>query len=260
MISEDSKPVGLKIIDSIAIITIDNPPVNALSLETLNGIDQALDQVRAETEFRSLIITGAGETFVAGLDIKILIDLDEVTGQNFSRHGQEIMQKIADLPFPTIAAINGTALGGGSELALACNMRLADINARLGFPEINLGVLPGFGGTQRFSRMVPLGIVYEMIYTGKIITAEEAYRIGMVNRVVPSEQVLEEAMKLAELIVSKRHVGIRAIKQAINRGLQLSVRDGMVVEAELLGKLCEGNEVKEGVKAFFEKRPPVFND
>ncbi|OPX85769.1 MAG: putative enoyl-CoA hydratase [Pelotomaculum sp. PtaB.Bin013] len=260
MFSENSKPVGLKKVNSTVILTIDNPPVNALSIETLNAIDQALDHILAEREIKSVIITGAGGAFIAGLDIKILLSLDEVSARNFMHRGQSIMQKIADLPIPTIAAINGPALGGGSELALACDIRLADINARLGFPEINLGVMPGFGGTQRISRMVPLCNAYEMLYTGELITAGEACRIGMINRVVPQGQVLNEAIKLTEKIASKRQLGIQAIKQAVKLGKQLSLRDGLAVEAELLGKLCKGEDVKEGVKAFFEKRSPVFHD
>jgi len=260
MFNENSKLVRLKTANSTVILTIDNPPVNALSIETLNAIDHALDHIVAESDIKSVIITGAGDTFIAGLDIKILLSLDEVSGRNFMQRGQAIIQKIADLPIPTIAAINGAALGGGSELALACDIRFADINSRFGFPEINLGAMPGFGGTQRISRMVPLCNAYEMLYTGEFISAEEAYRIGMINRVVTNGQVLNEAIKLTEKIASKRKLGIQAIKRAVKLSLQLSLRDGLAIEAELLGKLCKGEDVKEGVKAFFEKRSPVFRD
>jgi len=260
MFGENDKPVRLKRFNSSVILTIDNPPVNALSTETLTALDQVLDHIRADSKLMAVIITGAGEkSFVAGLDIKMLLTFNEISGRNAMHWGQAIMQKIADLPIPTIAAINGAALGGGSELALACDIRLADINARFGFPEISLGAMPGFGGTQRLSRMLPINIAFEMLYTGKIIDAGEAYRIGMINRVVPAGQVLNEAIKLTKKIESKGPLGIRSIKHAVNLGTQLSLRDGLALEAELLGKLCKSEDIKEGAKAFLEKRSPVFH-
>jgi enoyl-CoA hydratase len=173
-------------------------------------------------------------------------------------HSQAIIQKIADFPVPTIAAINGVALGGGLELALACDIRLAAENARLGLPELSLGAMPGFGGTQRLPRMLSLGIASEMIYTGEAINAEEAYRIGLLNRVVPTGQVLNEAMQLARKIVTKGPLALRAAKRAVSFGLQLPLRDGLTFEAELIGQLYGTKDIKEGAKSFLEKRPPIF--
>jgi enoyl-CoA hydratase len=259
MLERNDNHVGLEKENNIAIITIDNPPVNALNMHILTAINQYLDKLMEDNKLMALIITGAGEkAFIAGMDINLILNLDEDTARDSILYGQNVMQKIADFPVPTIAAINGAALGGGLELALACDIRLAAVNARLGLPELSLGAIPGFGGTQRLPRMVSLAIASEMLYTGEAIKAEEAYRINLINRVVPAGQVLNEAMQIAGKIATKGPIALRAAKRAISLGLQLPLRDGLTLETELTGQLYGTKDIKEGAKSFLEKRPPVF--
>lgn len=253
-------PVRLEKSGRVAIITIDNPPVNALDMATLDSLDQTLNELADEKQLMAVIITGAGErVFAAGFDIKVIPTLDEVSGRQVLHRGQYVMQKIADLPVPAIAAINGVALGGGCELALACDMRVAAANARLGLPEVNLGAIPGFGGTQRLPRMLPLAIALEMIYTGRLLNADEAYRVGLVNRVVEPGRALEEAKRMASEIASKGPLAIRAAKRAVRLGLQYCLRDALALEAELMAQLYSSEDLKEGVRAFLEKRTPIFS-
>jgi len=259
MLDELLGPLKLRLDGGTLIVTFDNPPVNALSDQVLADLERTLDYVLGNSELKVVVFTGVGKHFVAGLNINTLLDINEVAARNLAMRGQGLTQKIADLPIPTIAAVNGFALGGGSELALACDMCLASATAKFGFPEINLAVMPGFGGTQRAIRLLPSNIAYELIYTGDIINAEEAYRIGMINRVVDEGQVLEEALKLAKKIEAKSTYGIRGIKRVINMGSRVSLLEGLAIEMEELGKICAGPDVKEGVTAFFEKRKPNYS-
>lgn len=251
--------VKLEIAEGIAVVTIDNPPVNALSAQVLSELDEVLNQLARRQDVGVAIITGAGEkAFVAGADIKQFLDLDAVSGVDFASRGQAIFNKVEELPMPSIAAVNGVALGGGCELALACDLRVAAENATFGQPEVNLGLMPGYGGSQRLPRIIGVGLAKEMIYTGEAISAQEAYRIGLANRVVPKGQAVEEAKNLARKILSRGPLGVRLAKKAIDRGLQTSLRQGLALEAEYFGRLCGTEDAKEGARAFLEKRAPVF--
>lgn len=251
--------VRLEVEEGIALVTIDNPPVNALSAQVLSELEAVLNEVARRQDVGVLILTGAGEkAFVAGADIKQFLELDTVAGIDFAYRGQGIFNKIEELPVPSIAAVNGVALGGGCELALACDLRVAAENATFGQPEVNLGLMPGYGGSQRLPRLIGVGLAKELIYTGEAIGAQEAYRLGLVNRVAPKGQAVEEAKNLARKILSRGPLAVRLAKRAIDRGLQTSLRQGLALEAEYFGRLCGTEDAKEGARAFLEKRAPRF--
>ncbi|GAW92057.1 enoyl-CoA hydratase-related protein [Calderihabitans maritimus] len=256
---KEKKLVKLEVEGKIAVITIDHPPVNALNAQVMAELDEALDQVASDKEIGVLIITGAGEkAFVAGADIRQFPELDEKAGRELSARGQAIFDKIEELAIPVICAINGYALGGGCELALACDIRVVAENAKLGQPEVNLAVIPGYGGTQRLPRLVGAGKAKQLIFTGDAIDAQEAYRIGLADELVPAGQALEKAKEMAKKILTKGPVAIRLCKEAINRGLQMPLKEGLALEAELFGKACATEDKNEGAKAFLEKRKPNF--
>lgn len=251
--------VTLEVAEGIAVLTINNPPVNALSAQVLDELEEALNHLAGREDVRVLIVTGAGDrAFAAGADIRRIHELDAVSGVDFARRGQEVFNKLEDLPIPSIAAVNGVALGGGCELALACDLRVAAENATFGQPEVNLGLMPGYGGSQRLPRVVGLGLAKEMIFTGEPVSAQEAYRIGLVNRVVPKGQAVEGAKELAQKIVKKAPLGVKFAKKAVDWGRETSSRQGMALEAQLFGQLCGTEDAKEGTGAFLEKRTPVF--
>jgi enoyl-CoA hydratase len=244
----------------ISTLTIQRPTVlNAINLEVLVGLKRAADEVRARPEARALIITGAGEkAFVAGADIAAMRGMSPQEARAFAAKGHAAMDAIADLPLPVIAAVNGFALGGGCELALACDFIYASDRARFGLPEVNLGLLPGFGGTQRLGRRVPVGVARELVFTGVIIDAGEALRIGLVNKVFPLEQLLAEARKTAALIATKAPLGVAQAKRVIAEGLDNVLRDGNELEQEAFMRLFESEDSREGIGAFVEKRPAKF--
>lgn len=243
----------------IAVITIDHPPVNALNAQVMTELDAAIDAVAASPEVGVLIITGAGEkAFVAGADITEFPSMTAQSGLNMVLRAHSIFNKLEDLPIPVIAAINGFALGGGCELAMACDMRIAAASAQLGQPEVNLGIIPGYGGTQRLPRLVGPGKAKELIFSAVSIGAEEARQIGLVDRVVEKGRALDEARKLAELILQKGPLAIRAAKRAINEGMQTSLREGLGMEARCFAELAGSEDKTEGAKAFLEKRLPQF--
>lgn len=246
--------------DGILWLTIDRPKVlNALNAQTMAEIGQAFEQARQDDSVKAVIVTGAGEkAFVAGADINELAQKTPQTGKDTSEEGQRILSLIERFPRPVIAAINGFALGGGCELALACHIRLASEKAQIGLPEVTLGIIPGYGGTQRLARLVGKGKALEMILTGDRILASEAERIGLVNRVVPAEQLREAAETMAKTIASRGPLAIRAAIEAVNRGLDMAFEDGQFLEATLFGLLCSSSDTKEGLKAFLEKRPAKF--
>ncbi|MBC7347316.1 MAG: enoyl-CoA hydratase/isomerase family protein [Clostridia bacterium] len=251
--------VTLEVAEGIALVTINNPPVNALSAQVLQELEEILDELTGRTDVAVTIITGAGErAFVAGADINQFLGLNGVSGIDFARRGQGVFNKVEELPMPTIAAVNGVALGGGCELALACDLRVAAENATFGQPEVNLGLMPGYGGSQRLPRVIGVGLAKEMIYTGEAISAQEAYRIGLANRVVPRGQAVEEAKNLARKIASRGPLGVRLAKKAIDWGRETALRQGLALEAQHFGYLCGTEDAKEGAKAFLEKRAPVF--
>ncbi|MBS4023774.1 MAG: short-chain-enoyl-CoA hydratase [Dethiobacter sp.] len=243
-----------------AVVTINRPKaLNALNAATLQELDRVFTEIGSDDSVSVVIITGAGEkAFVAGADISFMKDLNAVAARGFAMLGQAVFNKIENLPQPVIAAINGFALGGGCELAMACDIRLASENARFGQPEVSLGVLPGFAGTQRLPRLVGKGLAKELIYTGDMIDANEAYRIGLVNKVYPAAELMAAAKKLAEKIASKGQVAICLAKSAVNQGLEMDSARGMAYEAEVFGLSFATEDQFEGMSAFLEKRRAEF--
>jgi enoyl-CoA hydratase len=246
----------------ICSITVNRPDkLNALNAQAKAELKQAFLDILTDTGVDVVILTGSGEkAFVAGTDIKELTQLDELKGRVFSEAGQAVFNLIENLGKPVIAAINGYALGGGMELALACHIRLASENAKFGQPEVNLGIIPGYGGTQRLARLVGKGRAMELILTGDQIDAQEALRIGLVNKVVPLAELLPSAEVLAKKILSKGQVAVRLALQSVNASQESPLAAGQTFEAELFGRCCASEDFKEGTGAFLEKRKPVFNN
>jgi len=251
--------VELKKENRLGFVTINKPKVlNALNAEVLTELDKIVTMLYTDKDIDVVIITGAGEkAFIAGADISEMKDQSPQEVYNFTRQGQILFQRIQDLPQPTIAAINGFAFGGGCELAMACDMRIASEKARFGQPEVALGITPGFGGTQRLPRLIGRAKAMEMILTGKTIKAPEALELGLVNKVVAPENLMAEAVSLAEEILSKGPHAVRQAKIAINKGLELDINSGCELEASLFA-LCFGEEQIEGMSAFLEKRKANF--
>lgn len=259
--------IRTEVADKVAVLTIDHPPVNSFNKQVVTELDQAIDELLADDEVKAIVITGGGtNAFVAGADIpeiKGLLDKPEngyAAAREFIERGQEVNLKIEKAPKPIIAAINGFCLGGGLELAMACHMRICSDRARLGQPEINLGIIPGWGGTQRLARLAGKGKAIELILTGDMITAQDAYRLGLVNKVVPAGAVLKEARGLARKIVSKSKFPIAAALRAISEGLQVTIEEGLRIEADQFVSLADTEDIREGVVAFLEKRQPQFKD
>ena len=246
--------------ESIGVLTINRPQrMNAISNELTSELKKFLDEIENDDKLRVLVITGAGDkAFVAGADINELVDRDALIGRRVSRQRQEIFSRIENLHVPAIAAINGYALGGGLELALACSIRVCSDKAQFGAPEVKLGIIPGDGGTQRLPRLVGLGRAMEMILTGDFIDAEEAYRIGLVNKIVPHEELMEKTMELAKKIASRPPLAVRYAKETVNKSLEGSTVSGFALESFLHALSCTTEDKKEGVSAFLEKRKGKF--
>jgi enoyl-CoA hydratase len=246
---------------SVALVTINRADkLNALSRPLLEDLSAAIDEVANDERVRAVIVTGAGsKAFVAGADIAEIAALDgPEAGTEYARFGQSVMRKLELLPKPVIMAINGYALGGGCELALCGDVRIAADSAQLGQPEINLGVIPGFGGTQRLARLIGPGPALELLLTGSQISAQEALRLGLVNRVVPAAQLHAEVQALAVLLASKPQVALRYIIEAVQQGLQMPLAEGLRFEATLFGLVASTDDMREGTRAFVEKRPARF--
>ena len=245
---------------AVLVITINRPNVlNALNAPTLDELSQAFEDARADADVRVVILTGmGGKSFVAGADINELAVQTPVSGREHARRGQAVFDRIERLGKPVIAAVNGFALGGGCELAMACTLRLAADTAKLGQPEINLGLIPGYAGTQRLPRLVGRGRALELLLTGNPIGAEEAWRIGLVNRVVPAAELMTEARKLAETLAAKPPVALRYILEAVANGIEMPFADAQTYEATLFGLVSTTDDMREGTKAFLEKRKPTF--
>lgn len=246
--------------ENIGLLTINRPEkMNAISQELTVELSLFLDEIENDDELRVIVITGAGDkAFVAGADINELVDRDARLGRRVSRERQEIFSRIENLHVPVIAAVNGYALGGGLELALACSIRICSEKAQFGAPEVKLGIIPGDGGTQRLPRLVGQGRAMEMIITGDFIDAQEAYRIGLVNKVFPPEKLKEEAMELAKKIASRPHLAVRYAKEAVNRSQEGDSVSGFALESYLHALSCTTEDKKEGVSAFLEKRKGKF--
>ena len=246
--------------DGIAIITFNRPKaLNALNTDLIAELSQAADKIAEDEAIRVLILTGAGEkAFVAGADITELATYSSLQAKVFSKQGHETFNKIQDLSIPVIAAVNGYALGGGCEIALVCDFIYASDNAMFGLPEITLGLMPGFGGTQRLPRLIGMNMAKEMIYTGKMISAAEANRIGLVNKVCPLGTLMEEVKKIADQIASKGKVSLRAVKQTINSGMNVDLMSGCGIEINAFALCLASEDAREGTNAFIEKRKAAF--
>ncbi|MCZ7582062.1 MAG: enoyl-CoA hydratase-related protein [Deltaproteobacteria bacterium] len=247
---------------AVAVVTINRPDkLNALNAAVIRDLGEAFAALEADASVKAVVLTGAGEkAFVAGADISEMKDYGPSEGVAFAQQGQRVFDRIQYGPKPVIAAVNGFALGGGTELAMACDFIYASAKAKFGQPEINLGIIPGFGGTQRLPRLVGRGRALELILTGDMLPADEAYRIGLVNKVVPPEELLAEAKKTAVKMASKGAVALKFAKHSINRGLDTDMDGGQRIEAESFGELCATEDKKEGMTAFLEKRAPKFQD
>jgi len=246
--------------DNIGILTINRPDkLNAISNELTSELSKLLDDIEKDEGLRVLIITGKGDkAFVAGADIKELVDRDARQGRKVSQKRQEIFSHIENLQIPVIAAVNGYALGGGLELALACSIRICSDKAQFGAPEVKLGIIPGDGGTQRLPRLIGLGRAMELILTGDFIDAQEAFRIGLVNKVFPLEELMEKAMELAQKIASRPPLAVSYAKEAVNRSQEGDTASGFALESYLHALSCTTEDKKEGVSAFLEKRKGKF--
>jgi enoyl-CoA hydratase len=246
--------------DGIAFITFNRPKVlNALNRKTVEELRDVLLDVRDDAAVRTLILTGAGEkSFVAGADIGELAQRTPVDGKEFSLFGQSVFHLLETLGKPSICAINGFALGGGCELAMSCTIRLASKTAKLGQPEVKLGIIPGYGGTQRLARLCGKGVAHELCLSGEMITAEEAQRIGLVNHIYEPAELLPAAEALAKKIIANAPVAIRYTMEAIERGVEMPQEEGLFLEATLFGLCCATEDMREGTKAFLEKRKADF--
>jgi enoyl-CoA hydratase len=246
--------------NSVVTVTINRPDkLNALNIQTMDELKTVFTEFSKDDSVAVVIVTGKGEkAFVAGADISELNKLDMISGKEFSENGQEIFNLIENSGKPVIAAVNGFALGGGCELALACNIRIASENAKFGQPEVNLGIIPGFGGSQRLTRLVNSGRAMEYILTGDMIDAQEAFRIGLVNRVYKQDELLIKATEMANKIASKAPMAIKLAVKAINAADEISLRDGQSFEAALFGSCCGTEDSKEGTTAFLNKRKAEF--
>jgi enoyl-CoA hydratase len=233
--------------------------LNAINETVVAEIDAQLDEIDSDRDLRALIVTGAGEkAFVAGADITAMAEMNSEAAHKFAKKGQAVLRRLEILKIPVIAAVNGFALGGGTELACACDFIFASDNAKFGQPEVLLGLMPGFGGTQRLARFVGLPRAREIIYTGEQIDAKEALRIGLVNRVVPLDKLLDTALKTAQAIASRAPLGVAASKEALNDGYDVALDKGLEFECDLFSDLFDTEDTKEGIKAFVEKRAAKF--
>jgi enoyl-CoA hydratase/carnithine racemase len=245
--------------DGVEILVLKNPPVNALSTAVLGELDQRISELSREPTVRAVVLTGDGQYFSAGADVKEMATLDIASAPDVARRGSSIYGRVAAFPAPVIAAVNGLALGGGLELALACDLRIAGESAKFGAPEVGIGLIPAYGGTQRLPRLVGLAKAKELIFTGAMISAAEAARIGLVNRTVPAGQELRAARDLAHTIAQKSPRAVRASKRAMQEGLDLSLEEGLANETRLFGEeIHHSEDVAEGILAFVEHRPPKF--
>ncbi len=246
---------------TICTLVINNPDsLNALNSNILSELDEALEFIAQNSENRVLIITGAGRSFVAGADISEMCTMNEEEGVEFGKRGSAIFRKIETYPIPVIAAVNGFALGGGCELAMSCDIRFASDKAKFGQPEVTLGITPGFSGTVRLTKIAGAGIAKEMIFTGKIVDAFEALRIGIVNKVTSPDDLIPEVTELAKKIALNAPVAVRYSKRAINKAVDLDTESASVYENSKFGECFKTEDQKEGMSAFLEKRKPIFNN
>jgi enoyl-CoA hydratase len=251
--------VESKVEDHVATITLNRPDaLNALSSSLLDDLDSAVARLDEDPDVHGAIVTGAGRAFVAGADIEEIHALDRASGSAFALRGQGVFTRIERLDKPVIAAVNGFALGGGCELAMACHVRIASTRARFGQPEVKLGILPGFGGTQRLPRIVGRGLATEITLSGRMVDAEEALRIGLVNQVVEPDDLQARAREVLGTILANGPRAVAASLVAIREGLDMTLDEGLALEAKLFAECCGSDEMKEGTRAFLDKREPSF--
>lgn len=254
--------VIMEVNDEIALVTINRPKsLNALNSETLAELDQCFDEISTRKDIKVLILTGSGQkAFVAGADISEMVNATPAEGRQMGMLAKQAFLKLETMPQVTIAAVNGYALGGGCEISMACDIRIASDNARFGQPETGLGILPGFGGTQRFARLIGKGRAKELIFTCDQIDAQEAYRIGLANKVVPQDELIDTCKKMAAKIISKGSYAISLAKEAINTGMDTDLSSGLTLEADLFGLSFSTHDKTEGMTAFLEKRKADLTD
>src|SRR5256886_16755889 len=246
--------------DAIAYVTVNRPKVlNALNMATMEELRTAFHEIKNDATIRVVIVTGAGEkAFIGGADISELAKHDAVSGKEYTHRGQSVLNLIENLGKPVIACINGFALGGGCEIALACTMRLAGENAKFGQPEVKLGIIPGYGGTQRLPRLVGKGVAMQLVLAGEMITAQEAYRIGLVNEVTAPADLIPRAEAIAQKIIANAPLAVQYAMEAVNKGMEMTLAEGLYLEATLFGVCCATEDKKEGTTAFLEKRAAQF--
>ena len=246
--------------ESIAYVTVNRPKVlNALNMATMEELRAAFTDIKSDASIRVVIMTGSGEkAFIAGADIGELSKHDAVSAKEYTHKGQSVLDLIENLGKPVIACLNGFALGGGCEIAMACTMRLASNNAKLGQPEVKLGIIPGYGGTQRLPRLVGKGIAMQLVLAGEMITAEEAHRIGLVNEVTAPSELLPRAEAIAQKIIANAPLAVQYAMEAVNKGMEMTLAEGLYLEAVLFGVACATEDKKEGTTAFLEKRAAAF--
>lgn len=254
--------ISFTVDERVATVTISNPPANVLTTPLMAELEKTFDELSGNDDVKVIVVTGSGTLFVAGADIKEIASIaSSVQGEALAKGGQAVFEKIERMKKPVIAAITGFCLGGGMELAMSCHMRIAGDRARMGQPEINLGIIPGFGGTQRLTRLVGKPKALELILTGDMVNAQEAKALGLVNKVVPEGEVLKQALGLAKKIASKGKKTVQTVLRTIQEGTQLlPASGGFAMEAALFGEICETADMKEGLSAFMEKRQPKFQD
>jgi enoyl-CoA hydratase len=253
------KTIKIDYADSIATLTFNRPDaLNAINQDMLDETRSAIDEINKNIDIKVLVLTGAGRAFIAGADIKTLQGFGPLEAKKFSECGQSLFAEIESMNIPVIACVNGFALGGGCEIAMSCDFIYASDKARFGQPEINLGIIPGFGGTQRLSRLAGKGRAKELCMTGKNITAEEACKIGLVTRVFPQESLLEETMKTAKEIAGKGRASLRALKHVIDNGSDVDLKNACIMEVDAFSICFASPDMKEGTTAFIEKRSPNF--
>jgi enoyl-CoA hydratase len=246
--------------NAIAYVTVNRPKVlNALNMATMEELRRAFHSIKQDPEVRVVILTGAGEkAFIAGADINELARHNPVEAKAYTHRGQSVLNLIENCGKPVIACLNGFALGGGCEIAMACTMRLASENAKLGQPEVKLGIIPGYGGTQRLPRLVGKGRAMQLVLSGEMITAQEAYRIGLVNEVVPAAELIPRAEAIAQKIIANAPLAVQWAMEAVNRGMEMTLAEGLFLEASLFGLCCATEDKREGTTAFLEKRAANF--
>lgn len=247
--------------NKIAVVTISRPEaLNALNTQVIEELEQTVDMIEKNSDLSAMILTGEGRSFVAGADIGEQYPLDLSRGRQWGQRGSAVMRRIEKLAIPTIAAVNGFALGGGCEIAMACDIILASEKAKFGQPEVGLGITPGFSGTQRLPRRVGAAMAKELIFSGKMISAGEAERIGLANHVYPADELMDKAMEMAEAFAKNAQIAVRYSKACIDRGMETGIDEGIAMENELFAMCFATQDQKEGMKAFLEKRPASFEN